>query len=185
MTQPSIVAIAFQDLSDAAADLSSGNTSPKAVRQSFARFIDASQRLTSYMRKESEEWVPGDFGSWNDVTELFKELRNVDQHEHPVTVLVHETQYFRTWSFSLDDQLADNPRDDLRLVLADPKTGQPSGKMVAPVRKTYEFHLAPSSPKVRKLLARIGDPIVQTLSEECFRVLTEYYQAYQRHLAQS
>jgi hypothetical protein len=199
MTKHTIVAITFQDLSDAAAVLSSGSASPKEIRQNFARFIDASQRLTSHMRKESKDWVPGDFGDWNAVTELFKELRNVDQHEQPITILVRETQYFRTyegspdevafagtWSFSLEDQLNDTPRDDVRLVLADPKTGKPTGETVAPVRKEYEFHITPTpSPKARELLASIGDTNVRTLSERCFKVLIKYYQAYQHHLGQS
>src|SRR4051794_24854298 len=117
-----------------------------------------------YSAKTGKSWVASDFDGWNDVTELFKELRRVDEHEYPVTILVNETQYFRTfegepelaingtWSFSLDDQLLDNPRDDLRLELANPKTGQPSGQLFAPVRKEYEFHLSPTSKKAKDLL---------------------------------
>jgi hypothetical protein len=36
MAESSIVAVVFQDLADAYAELSSGSTSPKAVRRSFA-----------------------------------------------------------------------------------------------------------------------------------------------------
>jgi hypothetical protein len=160
MTESSRVAVAFRDLADAYDELSSGSTSPKAVRRSFASFVDQSQKLTSYMRKEyrekkGKEWVPKDFDGWNDVTELFKEIRNDDQHDRPVFIFVNETQYFRifedtpelamsgTWSFSLDDQLAVTPRDDLTLEPADPETGLPSGERIAPVRREYEFHLSP------------------------------------------
>ena|SRR5215212_2318495 len=202
MTGSSIVAVVFQDLSDAFAEIASGSTSPKAVRRGFGNFIDLSQKLTSTMRKEysaktGESWVASDFDGWNDVTELFKELRNEDQHNQPVSILVHETQYFRmheggpelalggTWSFSIDDQLLDTPRNDLRLVLADPETGEPSGRLFAPVRKEYEFLLSPSSKKTKDLLAKIGDANVQTLSEICFKVLMDYYRYYQRRLGQS
>ena len=201
MAEHSIVALVFQDLTDAFDELASGGTSPKAVRRSFASFVDLSQKLTSHMRKEysekkGEKWVPSDFGGWNDVTELFKQLRNDDQHDRPVAILVDETQYFRayeggpeialsgTWSFSLEDQLADAPRDDLRLELADPATGQPSGRLVAPTRKAYEFHLAPSSEKARTLLAKIGDPNVLTLSGECLRVLSDYHRYYEGKLTE-
>ena len=136
--------------------------------------------------------------SWNDVTELFKQLRNDDQHDRPVSILVDETQYVRvsaedateivlsgTWSFSLEDQLADTPRDDLHWELADPKTGRPSGRFVLLTRKEYEFHLCPSSQKAEALLTKIGDPNVRTLSENCFAVLTDYCRFYKRQLAQS
>jgi len=203
MTESSIVAVVYQDLAEAYAELSSESASRKAVRQSFTNFVDLSQKLTSHMRKEYSEkkekpWVASDFGGWNDVTELFKQLRNDDQHDRPVSILVDEAQYFRvsaegateialsgTWSFSLGDQLADTPRDDLRLELADPKTGRPSGRFVSPTRKEYEFHLSPSSKKAELLLTKIGNPNVRTLSENCFAVLTDYYRYYKRQLAQS
>jgi len=71
MTESSIVAVVYQDLADAFAELSSESTSPKAVRRSFANFVDLSQKLTSHMRKEYSEkkgkpWVASDFGGWNE-----------------------------------------------------------------------------------------------------------------------
>ena len=173
------------------------------VRRSFASFVNFSQQLTSHMRKEykekkKEKWVAEDFGGWNDVTALFKQLRNDDQHERPVSILVNETQYFRafeddptliawsgTWSFSLDDQIADTPRDDLRIGFVDGKTGRPSGELITPVRKEYEFHLYPSSDDAKALLEKIGDPNVRTLSQKCFEVLTDYHRYYERQLARS
>lgn len=199
MTDSSIVSIVFQDLMDAHDELSGQDTSPKQVRRSFGKVIELSQKLTASMRKEFSkrtggDWVASDFEGWNDTTALFKQLRNEDQHERPVGILVHERQYFKvfedtpelvfkwTWSFSLEDQLADSPRDDLRLVLPDPETGRPSEQRIVPVRREYEFHLAPSSKKAKDLLTRIGDPNVQSLSDKCLKVLNDYYQYYQRQL---
>ena len=199
MSKLSIVDVVFQDLSDAFAELTSGSTSPKKVRLSFGNFVNLSQKLSANMYKEykaktDQSWNASDFDGWNEVTELFKQLRNDDEHDHPVSILVHETQYSRiyegapevaisgTWSFSLEDQLLDNPRDDLRLELVDPETGRPSAESVAAVRKEYEFHLSPSSNKAKKLLEKIGDPNVQTLSKCCFSVLTNYYQYYRSQL---
>ena len=150
-----------------------------------------------YSAKTGESWAAFDFDGWNNVTELFKELRRVDQHEYPIAILVHETQYFSmyeggpklvfdgTWSFSLEDQLLENPRDDIRVELADPETGQPSGRQFVPVSKEYEFHLSPSSKKAKELLVKIGEPNIRILSEICFKVLKDYYQYYQRQLARS
>jgi hypothetical protein len=97
MAESSIVAVVFQDLADAYAELSSGSTSPKAVRRSFANFVNLSQQLTSHMRREysekkGEAWVASDFDGWNDITDLFKQLRNDDQHDRPISILVDETQ---------------------------------------------------------------------------------------------
>jgi hypothetical protein len=194
MAESSIVAVAFQDLSDAAADLSSGNTSPKAVRQSFARFISADYQLTQHMYKEykaktGESWKASKFDGWNAVTELFWELRRAN--EHPVSILVRDRYYIRafedapeivaegTWEFSLEDQLAREPRDDLHII--DPI----SGRRILPTRTEYEFHLFPPTKVARELLTRIGDSNVQSLSEKCFKVFARYYQYYQDQLAQS
>ena len=102
MSEPSIVAVAFRDLADVYGELSSGSTSPIAVRRSFARFVDLSQKLTSYMRKEysatkGEKWDASAYGGWDDITDLFKQLRNDDQHDRPVSIVVEETQYFRVF----------------------------------------------------------------------------------------
>lgn len=189
----------FQDLMDAHDELSGPDTSPKQARRSFGKVIELSQKLTASMRKEFRErtggnWIASDFEGWNDLTDLFKQLRNDDQHERPIEILVHERQYFRifkdtpelvfegTWSLSSKDQLADSPRDDLHVILPDPETKRPSERRIFPVRRDYEFHLAPSSKKARDLLTRIGDSNVQSLSVKCLKTLHDYYQYYQRQL---
>lgn len=198
----SVVDVAFRDLADAHGHLATRGASPKEVRRGFASFVDLSQKLTSHMRKEysertGEKWYASEFAGWNDVTDLFKQLRNDDQHDRPVTIVVHERQYLQlfedapevvmqgTWSFSLEDQLGDEPRDDLHMHLADPETGQPSEHRILPARKEYEFRLHTSSEKACALLAKVGDDDVRTLSHKCFEVLTEYYRYYQRRLTQS
>jgi len=147
-----------------------------------------------YSEKKGKKWVAYDFDGWNDYTELFKQIRNDDQHDRPVSILVNETQYFRlfenaslmavsgTWSFSLDQQIAAAPFDNLILEAADSETGRPSGIRISPVRKEYEFHLSPSSRKAQTLLEKTGDSNVRTLSEKCFEALSEYYRYYQRQL---
>jgi hypothetical protein len=202
MSEASNVALAFRDLRDAFEELSSGSVSPVAVRRNFTTFVDLSQKLTSYMRKEYGEkkgqtWVASDFDGWNDVTELFKAIRTDDQHERPISILVNETHYLRisedtpdelavsgTWSFSFDDQHLDTPRDDIIFELQDPQTGQPSGQRVTPTRVEYEFHLLPSSKKVEALLTKLGDRNVRSLSEKCFEVLSNYYQYYEDQVQQ-
>jgi len=201
MSEASNVAVAFQDLTDALEALSSGSASPVAVRRTFVTFVDLSQKLTSYMRieyseKKGQTWVASDFDGWNDVTELFKDIRNVDQHEHPIFILINATHYLRIfedapelvvsgpWALSLEDQQLDIPRDDIIFELGDPQTGQPSGQRIAPTRVEYEFHLYPSSKEVEELLTKIGDRNVRTLSEKCFEVLSNYYRYYEDQVQQ-
>jgi hypothetical protein len=202
MAAPSIVDVVYQDLTDTFNELSAGTNSPKQIPRSFSQFVDLSQKLTASMRKDYWErtggkWIASNFDGWTDVTELFKQLRNDDQHEQPVCILVHERQYFRvaengpfmvfegTWSLSSDDQLADRPRDDLHLLFPDPETGGPSDKRVLPERKAYEFHVNAASNKANKLLARIEDPNIWSLSDKCYKVLTDYYRYYRNQLARS
>jgi hypothetical protein len=145
MSEASNVTVAFRDLTDALEALSSGSVSPVAVRRNFATFVDLSQKLTSYMRKEYSEktgrtWDPSGFDGWNDATKLFKQLRNEGQHERPIFILVNETQYLRisadtpdelavsgTWQLSLEDQHLDTPRDDIIFELGDPPNGPTVG----------------------------------------------------------
>jgi hypothetical protein len=196
VSEASIVAVVFRDLADTLDELSSGSASPVAVRRNFGTFVELTQKLTSYMRieyseKKGQTWVASDFDGWNEVTELFKEIRNVDQHEHPIFILINATHYLRIfedapelvvsgpWALSFDDQHLDTPRDDIIFELGDARTGQPSGQRIAATRVEYEFHLYPSSKKVEALLTKIGDRNVRTLSEKCFEVLSDYYRYYE------
>jgi hypothetical protein len=144
-----------------------------------------------YKAKIGQSWDAGGFDGWNDVTELFKELRNEDQHVRPVSIVLHERLRIRVWDdtpdiviegpweYSLEDQLAEEARNDLDII--DPTTAE----RILPTKREIEFHLVPPSPKAKSLLDRINDPNVQTLTEECFNVLTDYYRYYQRQLAES
>jgi hypothetical protein len=200
MSEASSVAVAFRDLTDALEALSLGSVSPVTVRRNFVTFVDLTQKLTSYMREEysekkDQEWVASDFDGWNDVTELFKAIRNEDQHERPIFIRVNVTYYLRisedtpdelavsgTWQLSLEDQHLDTPRDDISFELGDLQTGLPSGRRVTPTRVEYEFELFPSSKKVEALLTKLGDRNVRSLSEKCFKVLSDYYRYYEGQL---
>lgn len=168
----SAVDVVFQDLSDALASLQGVRESPKDVRRALTRFVELSQKLTGVMRKEFEEltgqkWNASGFGGWNDTSELFKQLRNLDQHEGPITIQVHERQYYPvgmeghatvvfegTWD--LDDQLSSRPPVGMKLVPADPDTGGPSETETLVIeRREYEFHLSASTSRVEALAWKV------------------------------
>jgi hypothetical protein len=165
------------------------------VRRAFARFVELSQKLTSAMRKEFEEitgekWDALTFAGWNGTTKLFKELRNIDQHANTITIQVHERQYYTiamegntyivaegTWE--LDDQLSNRPPEGMALVPADPDTGGPSETAIYLMeRREYEFHLYPSTVKLEGMLNSIGTRNIHLLSEQCFKILQDYYLYY-------
>ena len=195
MYQQSAVDIVYQDLNDALAEVRNTNVSPIGVRRAFNRFVELSQKLTSVMRVEFYEitknnWDASSFDGWNNISSFFKELRNVDQHESPITIQVHERQYYPvgiegdtkiviqgTWE--LADQLSNNPPQGMQLVPADPNTGGPSEtELYLMERREYEFYLYPRTEKLEKMLMAIGTRNIHLLSEQYFDILQAYYVHY-------
>jgi hypothetical protein len=202
MAKLSIVTSIFQDLEEAFRKLSAQNTSPRQVRRNLENFVVLAWKLTQSMYKEyrartGEKWKADTFAGWNEVSELFAELRRIDQHEPPVRMHVNETRYYKIaedtpdllafsfdWGMDLDFLQAEKPPDGVRLVPRDPETGGPSfSKEFVPARIEYEFHLQPSTKKLRVLLDSIGDPEIRRLTARYFEIVTEYYRYYQHQLA--
>lgn len=192
------VRMIFGDLTNAFEELKQSIQSPKSVRRTFSLFVELSQKLTSTMRKEyssttGDKWEASKYMGWNNVTELFKKLRNTDQHDWPIVIVVHERQYFRidessnghlvnegTWELS--DQLSDLPPSGAKLFLVDPKTGLTSDIEINPAKIEYEFLLHPRTDEKKELLKRANTNNVHVLSAECFAVLQNYYDYYQQRL---
>lgn len=91
--------IAFRDLTRANKKLRHQHTNPDAVRRRFTEFVTVSQKLTGVMRKEYADltggkWEPKTFPGWNPVTEVFKKLRNVDQHEYLIRIIIVQSQVY-------------------------------------------------------------------------------------------
>jgi len=172
--------LVLADLRDAFKALDQARPSPKQVRQTFSRFVELTQRLTAVMRRESKKsagikWEASKFAGWSEVTTLFKDLRNEEQHERQIRILVHETRYFEplgpegerigvsgTWD--LTDQLAENPPDGLRLLEADPVTGAPTDNHIPHCDVLYRYLIKPSDGALALRLGRIGTADVHDLS---------------------
>lgn len=190
------VDIVFRDLADALEDLNANRPSPKEVRRAFSRFVGLTQKLTATMRVEfkartGEKWRSGEFPGWNNVTNLFKELWDVDEHEAVLLIQVRERQYLQVGSgaavvfegtWDQDDPQAERPPDGLVAVEADPKTGLPTDK-VLPTRREIDFVLSPRTQKAQHLLKACNTDDVHVLAEECFRVLEAYHEFYQKQVA--
>lgn len=165
--------------------------SPKQVRRTFSRFIELTQRLTSVMRRESKaktgvEWKASEFLGWNEVTSLFKHLRNEEQHERQVRISVNETRYFEpfgegggTIAFSgtweLTDQLAEKPPDGLRLMDSDPDTGAPTNNQILHCDISYRYLIQSNDAKLVAWLDSTGTSDVHELSHRCVEVLKSYH----------
>lgn len=137
MQRPAQTKVVFADLRDTLVTLNGERESPKNVRRAFSRFVELSQKLTSAMRKDysclkSEPWKASAFSGWTPVTELFKYLRNEDQHGDQISISMHERRFYpmptdlplpikvqpgQLWMFegtwNLDDQLLDAPPDGI------------------------------------------------------------------------
>lgn len=197
MTQvQSDVETAFRDLTAAWEDLSAASDSPVQVRRTFVRFVGITQQITGLMRVEfqrvtGESWHAREFTGWTPVTDLFKLLRNTDEHEALVQILIHEAVTARsdlgalvtlqgTWE--LHDQVADKPPEGLTLVREDPATGGPSNDELPVVRRTYRFLLHGRTEEIQQALVKAGTEDVHLLAQSCYSTMSGYFQYYRTRL---
>lgn len=191
MPEVSDVDLVFSDLQDALIELNDAITSPKRVRRCFSRFVDLTQRLTSAMRRESKaraglEWQASRFSGWNEVTGLFKDLRNEDQHERQIYISVHETRYFELFgpsggriatsgTWQLTDQLLEKPPDALKMFDSDPKTGEMTNTEIPHCDVAYRYLVQPREAKLATRLQAIGTDDLHEMSGACMSTLSEYH----------
>ncbi len=193
-------ALVFADLADAFSALEAARGSPKQVRREFSRFVGLTQRLTAAMRKDFSAhhggaWVASDFPGWNGVTELFKVLRNEEEHQHPIFLSVHERRFYLlpgqpnqlfpfegTWVLS--DQLTDSPIGGaINFYPNDPASGQAT-EPVAPVRIEYQYLVQPRTEAISKRLQAIGTTDMHVLSKTCLATLSDYYEYFRLQIEQ-
>jgi hypothetical protein len=191
--------VAFADLRDALETLNGERESPKNVRRAFSRFVELTQKLTSAMRKDysrlkAEPWKASAFSGWTLVTELFKYLRNEDQHGDHISISVHERRFYpmptdlplpvkvqpgQLWMFegtwNLDDQLLDEPPDGITSYAIDPATLRPTERTIEPVRIERFYILQARSEEAENKLRAAGTPDVHALAQSAFATLSEYY----------
>jgi hypothetical protein len=198
MKHRSDVEMLYADLVASCDELNAARPSPVRVRRALARFIGLAQQLTAAMRREfsantGKSWSASDFHGWNPVSHLFKSLRNIDQHDSPVLILVRERQTIRpiegsstllsfegTWE--LHDQLAEPP-EGLVPVRADPVTGEPTEEAIPLVSRERTFLLHARTDELRPLLDAAGNLDVHDLSAKCLTTLTAYVDFYRGRLA--
>ena len=194
MPTTSDVDLVLADLEDALAALTAAVISPKVVRQSFSRFVELTQRLTSTMRKEASAksygaWEAKTFLGWDEVTLLFKGLRNAEQHEQQIHVSVHESRYFEPYgpgggqiavagTWQLTDQLAENPPDALKLFDSDSETGQMTNVEIPHCGIAYRYHIQARDDKLAASLQAVGTSDIHELSNRCMTTLRDYHAFY-------
>lgn len=190
----SSVTLAFNDLSQTCESLAASEASPKEMRRLFQDFVNNSQKLTTYMRKEFSAqtggaWAASGFSGWNAVTNLFKELRNIGEHEEPIVLEIDYTWTYRnlgpnsdmTISFKgrwdKDSSLDDFPFDALEASAPDPSD---KGKtiIITPTSVEHDYTLANNQSKIRELLREIGHADIIKLTNECLDVLMAYHDHY-------
>lgn len=99
--------IVFGDLKHYLEELNRERESPAKVRRDFKNFIILTQQLTDTMRKEfsdlmGRKWEAKAFSGWNNITTLFKELRNTEAHAYPVTIKANiDSSYFEEVTLGL------------------------------------------------------------------------------------
>ena len=197
---PSPVETALQDLRSTAAALERTD-SPSDTRQLFSAFLNNSQSLTDYMRKEykhvtGRDWLPGSWMGWNAVTDLVKRLRNHGQHESPILLLAR-VRYFYSITPTADSQQLViqgdwaplDPQDtavpdSLTLHRADPKTGAMTEQTITPCKREFQLIPFADDPEVNAQLDNIRDKDVRAIAKSTLAVLEEYVAWYTQQLAE-
>jgi hypothetical protein len=204
MKKLSDVDIVFGDLADSLYRLKNQSDSPKEIRRAFTDFVNLSQKLTACMRKEyNGEWNANEFNGWTQITELFKKLRNYEQHEELIRAEIEEVSNVTFpakdgWpSFGLGmshtikdvDQLSNSlPESGLKIIEADPETGIINNNEVeCSISSKYIYKLSISQKTkngkpINKLLNQIKSLDIHYLTDRCFIVLQDYYDFYKQKL---
>lgn len=185
----------FGDLKHYLEKLNDSQDSPAETRRCFTGFVNCSQKLTANMRREyssikKEKWNASEFKGWNKETALIKELRNEDEHKHPILIVVHQTNYINipeqntqlvvagTWS--LGDQHQGELENELKCLKPDPITGKPTNIEIKPEKIDYEYHLHTEDKKIQAMIEELGVYNIKDICNTCFTALEEYYEFYQK-----
>jgi len=197
------VDMVFRDLTDSFNELLANKDSPRIVRKKFTEFVIYSIKLTSIMRKEykkntGKNWNAKEFPDWDDISDLFYELRNTDQHEIPIRVRIRDTFSFNTDRIFLTsgeigkeivfegDWDLENPSSDkipkpITIYLGEPD--DPSTEIIEATRRNITYCLVPSPKKIEDMLEIIGNNDIFFLVGEYYQKLTNYFEFYTNMLA--
>lgn len=194
------VDIAFQDLKKALSDLNGCRQTPVDVRRNFSAFVNYSQKITSYMRTDysartGQKWEALAFCGWNDVTDLFKEIRRIEEHEDPVILRINYT-----WSYDreINGELVsmqvggywewDNPLEEFHsdeLKVYDRPPEDKGAVEIKPKKIEYEYVLSNQDRKIVAWLDSIGYADIHKLSESCFEILETYCHFYNEKVSEN
>lgn len=203
--------IAFRDLTRANKKLRHQQTNPDALRRRFTDFVILSQKLTGVMRKEyadltSGKWEAKTFPGWNPVTEVFKELRNVDQHQYLIRIIIVQSQVYHAIETTTEGPETGNEKK-LELTVQsiynadagfekklpspfaveyfekEKPTRQERGEMLHVQKRYFEFHLEGRTDEMKELIQAAGTEDVHELVAKCYATLAGYYEYYKAALA--
>ena len=187
----------FGDLKHYLTQLKKSKNSPAETRRCFSGFINNSQKLTAFMRREYSDikkakFEASEFSGWNKATNLIKRIRNQDEHELPIFVVVHQVNYIKmpntnsiisfagTWS--LGDQHESEFKNELKCYLPDPETGKISDIEIIPEKIEFEYRVHTEDKKVKDMIDEVGIYDIFELCDTCFEVYEQYYDWYNKKI---
>jgi hypothetical protein len=204
MKRTSDVDLVLSDWSAALERLRDRKDSPSEIRKVFAALVELSQKLTSVMRTEFPgKWEACLFEGWNYVSELFKTLRNHEQHRELIRQTVEEISDitvpaedgFPEIAIGMSvhiktvDPLSEvKPSSGIVLMAADPETGRMTNRKIGHVSNQVHRYMLDVSPdsetgkKIARLLKEIGTSDVHVLAEKYDKVIRDYHKFYKSQL---
>jgi len=199
------VDMVFSDFTDTYSELLASKDSPRKVRKHFTDFVTYSQKLTSIMRKEykkttGKKWSAQDFPQWDNISELFSELRNTDQHQIPIRVKIRDSFSFDTdkifltsgetgkdiiWEYDWDlvNPSSDEIPQPMTLIIGEPDN--PSTVTIDATRRSFSYSLIPSTEEIEDMIKNIGYNDVFLLTEAHYRTIKSYFEYYKGRIVSS
>ncbi|MCC4766760.1 hypothetical protein FXW07_09080 [Methanosarcina sp. DH1] len=197
--------IVYRDLLDAYNELIENDRSILAVRKNLQNFLTCSFQLTQVMYKEfprrtSEKWNSSKFSGWDDISKLFKEFRNVVNHEPPLLVKFDAKHFFsanKVYGYSnssvgskissVEATYETDPRSDcipdvsnFKIITINIDTDEISNEDAELDHIEYKFAFIPTTDKTKELLNKVGNDDLFELAKHYFKTLQDYYGFYEK-----
>lgn len=169
------------------------------ARREFRTFVSLLATLYDVMRREHRQLGLGrlplpHLEEWSPITDLFRDLRDLTQHQLTATLKAEERLTFdissalggrgRRLSVIAESSeigpLTDDTEGKIELAVADPSRGPHAARSLPLVRRVLTYRLVAPTQEVAPKLSRLPSNDIEALCNQCFSTVEHYYRQYQQ-----